>query len=67
LASWELSREFQFTDVDGRRPDWGRYSIDWTAHPRSLLEMFTTGLDLQIAWLETVLARSREFRAKLPS
>jgi hypothetical protein len=29
--------------------------------------MFRTGMDLQIAWLETVLARAREFRAKLPA
>jgi NAD(P)-dependent dehydrogenase (short-subunit alcohol dehydrogenase family) len=67
LASWEVAREFQFTDVDGRRPDWGRHAIDWAGHPRSFLDMFRTGMDLQIAWLETVLARSREFRAKLPS
>jgi len=66
LTSWELARDFQFTDVDGGRPDWGRYAIDWAGHPRSFLDMFRTGLDLQIAWLETALARSREFRTKLP-
>src|SRR5262245_11774027 len=66
LTSWELAREFQFTDSDGRRPDWGRHVIDWSGHPRSLLELFRTGLDLQIRWLETILARSREFRAKVP-
>ena len=25
LSSWGLSREYGFTDVDGRRPDWGAY------------------------------------------
>jgi NAD(P)-dependent dehydrogenase (short-subunit alcohol dehydrogenase family) len=25
LSSWELSRTYGFTDVDGTRPDWGRY------------------------------------------
>ena len=25
LSSWELSREYGFTDLDGSRPDWGRY------------------------------------------
>ncbi|MET0405333.1 MAG: SDR family oxidoreductase [Cystobacter sp.] len=25
LSSWELSREYGFTDVDGRRPDWGEH------------------------------------------
>src|SRR2546425_7280085 len=24
FSSWDLAREFKFTDVDGRRPDWGR-------------------------------------------
>jgi hypothetical protein len=25
LSSWELGREYGFTDMDGRRPDWGEY------------------------------------------
>ena len=25
LSSWELSRAYPFTDLDGSRPDWGRY------------------------------------------
>ena len=25
LSSWELARVYGFTDVDGTRPDWGRY------------------------------------------
>jgi NAD(P)-dependent dehydrogenase (short-subunit alcohol dehydrogenase family) len=25
LSSWGLSREYGFTDLDGARPDWGRY------------------------------------------
>ncbi|EJQ70938.1 hypothetical protein IG7_02391 [Bacillus cereus HuA2-4] len=25
LSSWELGREYGFTDMDGRRPDWGKY------------------------------------------
>ncbi|MCF6139406.1 SDR family oxidoreductase [Pseudalkalibacillus berkeleyi] len=25
LSSWELSREYPFNDIDGRRPDWGKY------------------------------------------
>ncbi|MBW4715541.1 SDR family oxidoreductase [Saccharothrix obliqua] len=28
LASWTLMREYGFTDVDGSRPDWGRYYAD---------------------------------------
>ena len=26
LSSWGLSREYDFTDLDGERPDWGRYA-----------------------------------------
>ncbi len=25
LSSWGLAREYGFTDIDGRRPDWGAY------------------------------------------
>jgi len=25
LSSWELSREYGFLDIDGRKPDWGKY------------------------------------------
>jgi hypothetical protein len=24
-SSWELAREYGFTDADGRRPDWGKH------------------------------------------
>lgn len=24
-SSWGLAREYGFTDIDGRRPDWGAY------------------------------------------
>src|SRR5580700_5475876 len=26
FSSWALAREYRFTDVDGTRPDWGRYA-----------------------------------------
>ena len=25
LSSWELAKEYGFTDLDGRRPDWGTF------------------------------------------
>ena len=25
FSSWGLAREYGFTDLDGRRPDWGRF------------------------------------------
>lgn len=27
FSSWQLSREYGFTDVDGRRPDWGAHFV----------------------------------------
>ena len=33
LSSWELARDYGFTDYDGRRPDWGRHKIDFSVLP----------------------------------
>jgi NAD(P)-dependent dehydrogenase (short-subunit alcohol dehydrogenase family) len=33
FSSWGLSREYGFTDADGRRPDWGRYYEQTFAKP----------------------------------
>jgi NAD(P)-dependent dehydrogenase (short-subunit alcohol dehydrogenase family) len=67
LSSWELSRDYAFTDYDGRRPDWGRLSIDWSVLPPSLIDWFRTGTELQIDWLTTLAERTRAFREKLPA
>jgi hypothetical protein len=39
LATWHLSKEYGFTDVDGTQPDWGSYAsrklgfeMGWIAH-----------------------------------
>jgi NAD(P)-dependent dehydrogenase (short-subunit alcohol dehydrogenase family) len=67
FSSWELAREYRFTDYDGRRPDWGRHAIDFSMFPPSFIDYFRTGTDLQIAWLSTLLTRARKFRTKIPS
>ncbi len=67
LSSWELAREFKFTDYDGRRPDWGALAIDWAVLPPAFVDVFRTGTRAQIAWLESLAARTRAFAAKLPS
>jgi NAD(P)-dependent dehydrogenase (short-subunit alcohol dehydrogenase family) len=67
FSSWELAREYGFTDYDGRRPDWGRHSIDWSVLPRAWIDLFRTGADLEARWLTTLAARTRKFRAKVPS
>jgi NAD(P)-dependent dehydrogenase (short-subunit alcohol dehydrogenase family) len=67
LSSWELSREYGFTDYDGRRPDWGALTIDWSRLPESLLAMFRCGTRIQLEWLEMLSRRTRGFAAKLPA
>ncbi|MBM3819831.1 MAG: SDR family NAD(P)-dependent oxidoreductase [Acidimicrobiia bacterium] len=67
LSSWELSREYRFTDYDGRRPDWGRHTIDWSVVPPAIADVYRTGVDLQLAWLTTLAQRTRRFRRQLPA
>jgi NAD(P)-dependent dehydrogenase (short-subunit alcohol dehydrogenase family) len=66
LSSWEVAREYGFTDVDGRRPDWGRLKIDFSQLPPELIGAMRTGSRLQIAWLDTLARRTRRFLAKVP-
>ncbi len=66
LSSWQLSRDYGFTDYDGRRPDWGKLAIDFSGLPPALVDMFRTGTQIQIEWLSTLARRTREFRAKIP-
>jgi NAD(P)-dependent dehydrogenase (short-subunit alcohol dehydrogenase family) len=35
LSTWELSREYGFTDVDGSRPDWGAHFAEHVAKERA--------------------------------
>jgi NAD(P)-dependent dehydrogenase (short-subunit alcohol dehydrogenase family) len=67
FSSWELSRDYGFTDYDGRRPDWGRHKIDFSVLPPEWIELFRTGTNLEIQWLTTLAGRARKFRAKIPS
>src|SRR3954471_22890391 len=67
FSSWQLARDYGFTDYDGRRPDWGRHHIDFSALPPEWIDWFRTATDLEIQWLTTLAARARKFRAKVPS
>jgi NAD(P)-dependent dehydrogenase (short-subunit alcohol dehydrogenase family) len=66
VSSWELGRDYQVTDYDGRRPDWGRHTIDFSVLPSEWIDLFRRSTDLEIKWLTTLAARSRKFRAKIP-
>jgi NAD(P)-dependent dehydrogenase (short-subunit alcohol dehydrogenase family) len=67
FSSWELARDYGFTDDDGRRPDWGRHQIDFSVLPPAWIDLFRTGAELEVKWLTTLAARTRKFRAKIPS
>jgi hypothetical protein len=66
LSSWELGRAYGCTDVDGRRPDWGRHKIDFSVLPPAWIDLFRTGASLELKWLTTLAARAKKFRAKIP-
>ena len=65
-SSWELAREYQFTDYDGRRPDWGALAIDWSVLPSAFVDVFRTGARVQLQWLKALTARTETFMAKVP-
>jgi NAD(P)-dependent dehydrogenase (short-subunit alcohol dehydrogenase family) len=67
FSSWELGRDYELADYDGRRPDWGRHKIDFSVLPPTLTDLFRTGAGLEIKWLTTLASRTRKFRAKIPS
>lgn len=66
-SSWELSRAYGFTDVDGRRPDWGTHAIDFSGHPQWFLDWFRTGLELQLQWLTRLQERTARTLRQLPA
>jgi len=66
VSSWELARDYGFTDYDGRRPDWGGHKIDFSVLPQAWVDLFRTSTDLELRWLTTLAARTKKFRAKIP-
>jgi len=66
FSSWELAREYKFTDYDGTRPDWGKLKIDFSGMPPDFLEYFRVGGGLTLEWLERVTARLKSFGKQLP-
>ena len=58
--------EYRFTDYDGRRPDWGKHTIDWSVLPLPLVELFRNGIELELKWLTTLAARTRKFQKRSP-
>jgi NAD(P)-dependent dehydrogenase (short-subunit alcohol dehydrogenase family) len=64
FSSWELGREYGFTDVDGRRPDWGSKDLDFSVLPESLRTLILDGLQFQREWLKVLSARTENYLEK---
>ena len=64
-GSWELGREYRFTDADGRRPDWGAIEIDFSGLPPAWVEEMRTGSEIQIEWLKALTKRTERYLAQL--
>ena len=58
LSSWELGREYGFTDADGRRPDWGEYGRKKVVPS---MKWFREGLEHHAKWIDGLATRSRNY------
>ena len=67
LSSWQLGRDYGFTDADGRRPDWGALDVDYSQLPAFLLEAIGDGLELQSGWLKELAERTERLRVSFMS
>jgi NAD(P)-dependent dehydrogenase (short-subunit alcohol dehydrogenase family) len=63
FSSWQVARDYGLVDIDGRRPDWGRLEIDYSQVPRPMLEAMRDVIEVQAAWLDVLLKRTRSFQA----
>ena len=64
FSSWELAREYGFTDYDGRRPDWGMKDVDFSVVPEALCALILDGLQFQREWLRVLSTRTDDYLAK---
>jgi NAD(P)-dependent dehydrogenase (short-subunit alcohol dehydrogenase family) len=64
FSSWELGREYGFTDADGRRPDWGASDLDFSVVPKSIRTLMLDSLELQRDWLKALSARTDSYLTK---
>ncbi len=57
-SSWELAREYGFTDHDGRRPDWGQH-FKTKVVPE--FKWVKQGTERHLEWLDRLSARARAY------
>jgi NAD(P)-dependent dehydrogenase (short-subunit alcohol dehydrogenase family) len=58
LSTWELAREYGFTDAGGHRPDWGKHATDQVI---PAFKGMREGLERHVQWLERLAARARAY------
>jgi NAD(P)-dependent dehydrogenase (short-subunit alcohol dehydrogenase family) len=58
LSSWQLAREFGFTDADGSRPDWGQHFVDDVVPNFPGMK---PSVERHVEWLEGMLRRARGY------
>ena len=63
FSSWELGREYRFTDYDGRRPDWGALDVDFSGLPVSVIKAIGSAVEMQSAWLHVLEERTVRYQA----
>ena len=61
FSSWELARDYGFTDADGRRPDWGAKDVDFSVIPDFLRASILDGLQFQTEWLKVLSTRTEHY------
>ncbi|MCI0459549.1 MAG: SDR family NAD(P)-dependent oxidoreductase [Gemmataceae bacterium] len=59
-SSWELAREYGFTDADGGRPDGGKHFEQIIP----LMPPIKEGLQRQIDWLDRIASRAKRYVGK---
>jgi NAD(P)-dependent dehydrogenase (short-subunit alcohol dehydrogenase family) len=57
-SSWELAREFGFTDENGERPDAGKH---WVESVIPSMKWLRDGIERQVAWLDALSARGKAY------
>jgi NAD(P)-dependent dehydrogenase (short-subunit alcohol dehydrogenase family) len=57
-SSWELSREYGFTDADGRRPDWGKHAQENVIPSLGWLKQ---SMERHADWLDKLASRARGY------
>jgi NAD(P)-dependent dehydrogenase (short-subunit alcohol dehydrogenase family) len=60
-SSWELSREYRFTDADGTRPDWGEHAkdIEWPDWLTELIEPSLRRTEVMLERMKIYLPKKR--------